>query len=495
MRHCLTSLICLLTLAPALQAQDAPGAVVKERLTWELTPYRIELCVIVEPSARLTSQLETQLAAQLTASAQAAQDGLWQVSSNQKHAAARSRLLRELPSADPPAAIETEQGIDKVIFVTVREQAGQFQITAREWDALTRLWNIPVKGETVQVGRIGAEALGAVQEAFGPIGRIEDYDAKSGLATVRYRGGALPRRDGSYLTPDRRMVYRPVIVETDKVGNPQPAKSVVIPWCYLTAPNSPAASTAGKSTTRLVLHRLLEANAVPEHHPLQLRLVVGLARSSEPIRIQVVDAESPHAPLAGYRIKNRELGAPPTDKSNSPGATDREGRISFAATSATMVEVMSGDEVLDARPIIPGLQTEMQIEVKSDRRRLQLAAALDELHDDLLDLEIRLSVLGVRVQQTVQARDLAGTARLLQEIRTLAQNPRYFLRLAELEKQIAASDEATRARLQPSLAKAQDVLGKLKAGLEKANQPPEPAENPKTATASPEPSAVSPSAP
>lgn len=492
MRHCLTILVLVLLCAPALPAQDAPAAVVAERPTWELTPYRIELCVIVEPAARLTAELETQLAAQLAASAQAAQDGLWQVSSNQKHAAARSRLLRELPLADPPAAVDTEKGLDKVIFVTVREQAGQLQITAREWDALTRLWNIPVKRETVQAGRIAAEALTAVQEAFGPVGRIEENE-QSGV-TLRLRGGALPRRDGTYFVPDRRTVYRPVLVRTDKNGTPQAESSTVIPWAYL-VPQSAPGSTGARSVIRCDLHRAVEKNAIPEYHALQLRLAVGLARSTEPIRLQVVEKESPGQPLEGLTIRSRDFTAAAGEKFAVQGTTGRDGRLVISAPGPIWVMVISSGEPLEARPVIPGLQSEWQISAPNDRKRLQLAASLDELHDDLLDLEIRAGVLGVRLQQAVQAADLAGAARLDQELRTLAGNPRLPARLAELEKQVAATDEGTRARLQPSLAKAQETLAKAKEVMDKLDQVLGSFTNPKTATASPEPSAESPSTP
>lgn len=454
-------LFLALTFGPALCAQ--------ERTSWELTPYHIEICVLVEPTARLTPQLETQLAAQLTASAQAAQDGLWQVSSNQNQAAARSRLLRELPLADPPAPVTTEKEIDKVIFVAIREQAGQFQITAREWDALTRLWNIPVKRETVQTGRIAAESLAALQEAFGPLVRIERVDKFT--VTSRLRGGALPRRDGSFLAPDRRLVYRPVIVPTSKDGSPQPEASSVIPWTYLVPQNAPGAS-ADRAVLKLELHRTLNRDVIPAFHPLQLRLAVGLAPSAEPIRVRVVDAESPAAPFEGIGIQSRDLFTPLAGKSTTHGSTGRDGQLVISGSGPIWAAIVSGGETVDARPLIPGLQNEWVIAIPNDRKRLQLAAALDELHDDCLDLEIRTAVLGVRLQQAVQTRDLAGGARLMQEIRTVASNPRLPARLAEIEKQVAATDEATRNRLQPSLTKAQDFLTKVKAALEKANSLP-----------------------
>lgn len=462
--------------AQALCAQDPDSSVLKERPSWELSPYRIELCVIVEPSARLAPQLETQLAAQLTAGARASQDGLWQVTANQQHATPRSRLLRELPLADPPSgtpgkepAVETDKDIDKVIFITIREQTGGFQITAREWDVVTRLWNIPVKRETVQAGRIAAEALAALQDAFGPVGRVEEQN--KGVVTLRLRGGSLARRDGTYLTPDRRMVYRPVIVRTDRNGSPLAESATVIPWAYFVPQNTPG-TTAARSVIKCDFHGAVDKNAFPEYHPLQLRLAVGLARSTEPIRLQVVDQESPNPPLEGLTIASRDFAAAAGEKLTLRGTTARDGRFVISGSGPIWVMIISSGEPLEARPLIPGLQSEWQIPVLNDRKYLQLAAALAEFHDDSLDLLVRATLLQNRLQQAVQARDIALGTRLVQESRVLASNIRLPDRLAEIERQVAAADEATRVRLQPSLTKAQDFLAKVKEALEKADQLP-----------------------
>jgi hypothetical protein len=454
------STILLVLLARALAAQSP---------AWELTPYRIELCVIVEPSTRLASSFESDLTTQLTSRAQAAHAGLWQVTANPQQAAARTRLLRELPLADPLLPVKADKEVDKVFFVAVRQQASQFLITAREWDVLTQLWNIPVQRQTPQAGQIASEALAAVQEAFGPIARVDE--SNQGRVTLRLRGGALPRRDGTYLTPDRRTVYRPVLVQLNKDGMPVGDSPVVLPWSYFVPQSSPG-TTAARSLIRCDFVSSLDKAAIPDYHPLQLRLAVGLARSTESIRLQVIDEESPHLPLEGLTVSLRDLFAPPGDSFTSPGVTARDGRFTIAATGPVWVRILSGDEPLVARPIVPGLQLEWQLPVRNDRRRLQLAAALDQLHDDLLDLQIRLGLLGKGLQQSVQDRDLVKAARSLQEIRTLADDSRYSARLADLEKQLAAAGEATRARLQPSLAKAQTCLTQVKAVVEKIDQLP-----------------------
>ena len=125
------------------------------------------------------------------------------------------------------------------------------------------------------------------------------------------------------------------------------------------------------------------------------------------------------------------------------------------------IYVMRGGAVLAGRPVIPGLQSEVVIAVKNDRRRLELAADIAELNDDLLDTLARLTVLALRQLEAVQKRDIVLTGRIAQELRAAANNPRLAARLAELEKQAASTDEATKARLAPDLQKAKNAVERL----------------------------------
>ncbi len=448
---------------------DEPAAVVIDPGTWELRPYRIELCVVVEPSARLPAQFENDLSRQLTAQTQAAQGGPWQVTANQKLADPRHRLLRELPVNDPPTAIEADKQIDKLIFVAIREQAGQFQITAREWDVVTRLWNVPITRTTAQPGRLAAEGLIAVLDAFGPLARIDAV--AEGAVTLCLRAGALPRRDGTFLSVDRDAVFRPVLLQADKQGTPQPATAQVIPWTYLIPAALPTTSSSNLNRAVFKCSRptALDGEMIPSYHPLQPRLAVGLARSIAPIRLQVVDADSPNLPLEGYEVRSRAAVLPVTAKLEPHGLTRRDGRLEIPAGDGGLrwVGILHGGEPLAVRPIVAGLHGELKIFVKSDRRRLELAAALVELNDDLLDFAGRLTILGTRVQAAVAKRDVTQIGRLSQETRALAANNPFPARVTELERQIAATDEGTRNRLAPALDQAKATLATLKAAQDK----------------------------
>ena len=465
----LMSLVSALLGAVTLARADGP-ATAAQPTAWELTPYRIQICVVVQPSPRLLAAQEVELAKQLAAQAQILNGGPWQVSVNQKFAANRSRWQRELPLADPPAALETDKDVDKVILVAIREQAGQFQITAREWDSLARLWNVSVARTANQTGRIAAEALAAVQEAFGPVIRIEEITDKSTSILARARGGAIPKRDGSFLAIPTGTFLRPVLVQADKQGLPQPATSTVIPATYLAVLAAASPTGSNRGVMKCGSAHALEGDFFSAYHPAQLRIAVGLARSTLPVRVRVVDADASDQPLAGYEVR-RGLADPVKGMTMSAaGVTNSEGYVDRVDLGAgmTWVLVARGAAVLGGRPVVAGLQSEVVIAVKNDRRRLELSAAIAELNDDLLDTLSRQTVLMFRQREAVLKRDITLTGRLSQELRTNANNPRLAARLADLEKQVASTDEATQERLAADLQKAKHGVERLKEALSAA---------------------------
>jgi hypothetical protein len=466
----LSLLLCCVVRPLCANGPEAAGA----PLAWELTPYRIQLCVVVQPSARLLASQEAEWSEQLAARANALHGGPWQVMTNQKFAAARNRWQRELPQTDPLAVLETDKEVDKVIFVAVREEAGQFQIAAREWDVTTRLWNVPVARQTAQVGLIATEALAAVQEAFAPLVRIDEIVDQSSGILCRTRGGAIPKQDGSFLSLPAGTLLRPLLISTDKLGMPQPATCSVIPSTYLTVTTPASATGNNRGVLTCSIQHSLQGDIFPAYHPAQLRLAIGLARSSLPVRVRVVDSdivptpETPAQPLIGYEVRRTTREATPGKATEKPAAvTNHNGYVERVELQPGLnwLIIARGNTQLAARPIVAGLQSEVVIAVKNDRRRLELAAALAELNDDLLDTLARQAILALRQRDAVLKRDISLTGKLSQELRANANNPRLAARLAELEKQVASTDPATQDRLVPELQQAKKGVEQLQAAL------------------------------
>lgn len=431
--------------------------------SWEFTPYRIEIRVLVEPSALLAPGLEAELQRNLVAQAEANLGGPWIVSSPSQPLPNAGKLQRQLSNLDESAPLETSKDVDKVLVVGVREVRGELQVTAREWDVALNSWNTPVDHTVAQVGRLPAETFAALQAAWGPILRIDAVDKET--VTVTLKGGSLPRRDGSFLPLDRQRPFAVFLLPTDKAGVPNQTEIKLAPWTYLSllsTPGSTAASGTSRASFKCRLHTALGGTPIPEYHPLLQRLAIAKPRSSAPSTLLLVDQEEPHAPLEGYDVFLAPIDA--TSATVTPqkiGATGRNGKVELPGGDGSLrrLIVSHGGEELARRPYAPGLRSEVRLRLPSNRQRLELAAEVTAAEDEFVDALGRLTILGIRLQDSMAKRDFTNAPRIAQELKSTAAMPSLTNRISALESRLANADEATRSRFTP-------VLANLKQGME-----------------------------
>jgi hypothetical protein len=448
-------------------AQGEEGKPVK--VSWELTPYRVEICVVVERSARLAAGLERELSEQLVAQAEATFGGPWIVSANQKEVANKSRFLRQVANADERPASNAGAQIDKLIVIGVREQASALQVTAREFDVPTNLWNTPVSRSVLQLSRLPMEAFGALQAAWSPVLRIDTVDKET--VGVTLRAGSLPKRDGSYLSLDRSLPFSVLTIQIDKEGKPKTDSITPLPWTFLlplSAPGSAVTASTSRATFKCRLHTALGGSPIPDYHPLQARLAVAIPKSTAGTRLMLLDQESPGAPLEGYEVFLGPVESTPSSSGpEKVGVTNRSGELEIPAGDGALrrLIVSHGGEALVNRPYLPGLKGELKISLANDRRRLELAAEIASAQDELTDTLGRLAVLGARAQDGVTRRDLSAVNRATAELKNVATLTALRNRVTALESKLAAADEVTRSRLAPAIAQFKTSVEALHAGL------------------------------
>ncbi|QDU28188.1 hypothetical protein ETAA8_32880 [Anatilimnocola aggregata] len=455
----------LIGLSP-LSATRAQGTAAEVATSWELTPYHIQLAVFVEPSARLLPNVEAALQAQLIAQANATLGGPWQVSAADKFAALRSHLLLTLIDVDAlplqfPA--NDKSGPDKVLLVTVREQGGKIDICAREWDVTCQAWNVPVVRTTQQVGRLPAEASAAIVAAFAPLARIDAVDQDK--VTLKLKAGNIPRRDGTYLTIGSTPAFRPFILARAGEQQAPSGTAVLVPWTYLAPQMSTVVTTGTKRANfRAKLHTGLRGTILPEYHPRQVRLALGISQGSAVTTVKLVDEATSAQPLEGYEVIAQAL-ATSNVSAEKPrlGASDRNGELIIPPTTTGLqrLTVKHGGEELVSVPFIAGLQSRLQLALASDRRRLELAAALAELNDDLLDLVAKQGILALQMKEALLKRDFTQMGSVAAELKAVGRKDRYSARLAEITRSVAGADEATRRKLEPQVAEAKRAIEQL----------------------------------
>lgn len=145
---------------------------------WELTPYRIEVLVTFAPAPELTSRLRDDLLTGLIDRTDALIGAPWGIT----FAPAPPALGRTMTSAIESVTMESlpkaSLDFDKVMLLAVAPAIDGHRVTAREFDARTRLFSTAVTRPVGQLGKLRDVALAAMLEAFAPLGRIERVEKK-----------------------------------------------------------------------------------------------------------------------------------------------------------------------------------------------------------------------------------------------------------------------------------------------------------------------------
>jgi hypothetical protein len=416
--------------------------------SWELSPYRIQLLIAVEPGGSLPRDLADDLRADLPARAAAVVGGSWQLDASLAPTELRHSLLMAL--ADVTAKRLPAESLvgDKLILLTAASVAGGCRIQARELDVATGLWNSVVTREAAQPEQIPGAALQAVLAAFAPLARIDAVE--NGTVTLRLKAGAIARRDRALPTVASGAAFRPVLVPLDAQGKPQENSTQPIDWTILTATSSGGSLATCRIDTGLV------GEPIPAYHPRRVRLALGVTPTATATRLTLVSSGASPTPLEGYEVLAQvEAGA----KSKSLGISDASGVVTIPPGAAGAVQVLlvrQGSQTLARLPIVPGLNAEVQLALAADRQQLEIETALLEVEDALIDMAARRQALAARISLAKKTGD-ADAAKLTPKLRALASVELQSAQLDQAEKSLKAANPRTQALLQSKL----DALHKL----------------------------------
>jgi hypothetical protein len=425
-----------------------------QETSWELTPYRIQVLIAVEPGASVPRTLADELAADLPARAASIVGGAWQLEATVAPVELRHSLIHTLADVTADQLPAEALKKDKVVLLAVSDAGLGAPVQAREFDVTTGLWNSVVSRDATQSEMIAGACIDAVLAAFAPLARIDAID--KGTATVRFRAGAIPRRDRSTTAISSGTVLRPVLVALDEVGHIPPASGKtgpqLIDWTYLTV------TSGGSSVATCRIDTALAGEAIPPYHPRRMRLAVGVTPAAQPTRLTLVSTGANHEPLEGIEIVARDTAATNDAPTQALGLTDASGSIAVppGAAGVRMLDIRQGSQSLARVPIVPGIVPELRLSLADQRSRLALETLLAEAEDALVDLAARRQALAARIRLAKKAGEASADA-LLPKLRALASVETQQALIGRAEKAIQAADAAIQAQFQPRL----DALKKV----------------------------------
>jgi hypothetical protein len=387
-------------------------------------PYRIELHLSFDPSARIDQARRSTLLRQWQAHVRRFVGPTWIITVAVPPSPLASGDLKTLESHD---FSRFDSSFDKVWLVRISTalQAAGLVFSGREYDAATRRLG-PLQEHTASVLADAPRAmLQFALELFSPTALITGQEG--GRALLLVRGGAIAPASQLGKVVSKGSVFVPLRLITMKDGSVAIRR---IAFTYLQAQETEGAMARCAIVSRL-RDPLTQRVALPN-----TLAAIGIKPGSNTIRMRFVN-QVDHTPAAGYTLFARTA---PDGLAHELGITDRAGRIAlkpgFSDGLVVVRLVAGGSEPLAEFPLMPGESAEER-EIPIDPMPLAVGyqVQLDVLRDEIIDLVAQRSRLEKRMEARLQGDDLEGLEQGLKEYVRLQQHDVIADRLKQMKEQ------------------------------------------------------------
>jgi hypothetical protein len=390
-------------------------------------PYRIELHLSFDPSARIDRARRAALLKQWLAQVHRFVGPPWTIAL----AVPPSPLASgDLATLEAGAFSKLDPSFDKIWLVRISAAAptSGLVFTGREYDTATRRLG-PLQEHTAFVLADAPRAmLQFALELFSPTALINGQEGGRALLLVR----------GASITP------------SSELGKVVAKGTVFVPLRLITMRDQ---STAIRRIlfTYMQVEEMVGATArcaivSALRDPLTQRMAqpntlaaIGIKPGNSTLRLRFVSRPD-LAPAAGYTLLARAV---PDGLAHELGMTDRAGRIALKpgfADGLVILRLVAGTaEPMVEFPMMPGESSDER-EIPIDPKPLSVAyqVQLDALRDEVIDLVAQRSRLEKRMEARLQGEDMEGLEQGLKEYASLPPRDAFADRLSKMK------DQATR---------------------------------------------------
>ena len=404
---------------------------------WELSPYRMELIVALEPSPDWPPQLEAELGRDLVVRCDAVVGAVWDARASAAPPALRPALLWAVDTVTVDSLSEEMLEADKVTLLAVTTTTNGYEVAVRELDVRTQIWGPPLRRPVWQPAKLRDVAFRAVVEAFAPLATIERGQQKT--VVLRPRGGALPAHDEAPTRSVPGDVFLPVVRRNDREGKPRGIRE--IPWTFF--------SVEGAAPNKLecALYTGLRSPLSGRRRGRIEWLALAVTPPGGPSRLTLQSRTDPKRVLSGYSV----VAHPPGSKTTTfLGRTDSRGKLTIepAAQPLRLLVISSGGVPLARLPVVPGLEPELVAAIPNDDERLEAEGFVTGLQEQMVDLVTRREVLLTRARARIDAGKLEEADAMIEELEALGRaQDDLELELAEQQKATISPDPAIQAKI------------------------------------------------
>lgn len=404
-----------------------------------LRPYRVRVGIFVRPAARISASGHAELLSETTTALNARFRQGWELDLGDVETEER-RFARSLADFGESAWTEAFRtlDVDKVILGVVTKVGARFEIEAREWDADSQTAGVTQRRHAWEAREVPLVLADAVGAAFRASARLDVLEGDEYEFLIR--GGELPPAErsltpfpvGSYLIPYLRYLDR-----SRKLRSIQR-----IPWTYLQVDEQ------GRHRIRAHAVSAFRAPIPGARRRVEVGAIAVRPDLSE-TELTIMSRGEARLPLAAARV---DL-VPRLPTRDDPVeervelVTDRNGLIRVPANPENPLQfalIHSGQALLARVPLIPGMASQLELEVPNDAARLLVEGEVSLFQGELIDIVARREVLMARARNAARQNRWDDVDQFLLELQELPTLREFEQRVETL--QVRAVFEAQQAK-------------------------------------------------
>jgi hypothetical protein len=373
------------------------------------------------------------------------------------------RGLERLTSPAVAARIGTIP-CEKAYLLAIRPLGSNWLIAGREWDRTVQSLGPVLTATTADRRAIAETALELLTRLYSPVLIVNDADRDSKNVALTVRAGSIPPGDPRASPLVKRALLLPYFRFLDSKGNVR--KIQPVPWTYLVLDE--IKDGRAKCTTASSYRAPLAANM-----RRRVEAVALFVRPSLPeTRLSLVVGKAAPRPLAGMFVDVQPMNSDQTEKGAGTAQrqellSDRRGAVIVPADSRRplrLLEVRSGTVILARRPFVPGIESDVTLELVDDEMRLNAQRDVDLLRIQLIETVARRAALIGRTRAASKTADAANARVFLADLDHLPNAEFYLAKLNEIR--VVALEEATRRKDRVSERRIEELCTKTRGLIE-----------------------------
>lgn len=417
---------------------------------WELRPYEVQIAFQADPSPRISTAWQEQLADQVMQRAESLWGSVWQIEWTEvplQHGSVAEAISQQSVPLPPEAKTEV------LLLLSIVDQGSAFVVEARQKDLTTQQWGPHIRLEQATVQGMVHTMVQGLSDAFVPVAEIVAVDDQQ--VTVVPRAAQLLTEQSSMCALQPGDFLQPVVCQVGRTGQIEPDGTRPVAWTTVHVEEE------GPLGWRC---RLYSAYGQPlrRHRSIRLRqLAHPLRIVAQGTTIQMLSRSEPARPLVGYQVFGMSLDGETT---YWQAMTDWRGQVRIdhsPARPSQLLLVKHGTRPLARLPVIVGAHERLTVQFGEDPAILAADAFVQSVEQELLDLMVRRQLMGLRIERLLAQGHQELAEEVLQALRRTPTQSDFLVRMQAHQQRLATSEPAVRARLDKLLADTRKLLSSV----------------------------------